>query len=416
MQSSDGIENQEEALPSIELPVKRKGKPRVYDSEAQRKRVERSSENEKQRSERLKMDQTRHINSRQLEDEEQRSERLKMDQVRHKISRQLSRNSKIALMDGNFQIPQIHSLGKLDVKCVHCGSLFFKIEQKRALAEFDQCCNFGHVKLEMPKYSKVLLSLLNGNSPEAQNFRKFIRNYNNGFAMASLSAKLDVPHGNGPYCYRIHGQMYHLLAPMSAEPGKQPMNIQLYFLDSDEANKERLGHPANQGCIQSVLESIESELNQVNPYIKSFKLMKEVMQEEESKAQAESKPSPIVQMIFDTNRSLDRRRYNAPITNEVAAVFVFPNNDEIPPSRQYSVVSRNGTTQFITEISPICDPLTYPILYPYGENGWHPDLEKADIGTRKRVRITQMEYYKFFLAIRENSLNVLLKSGKFCNS
>jgi hypothetical protein len=76
-------------------------------------------------------------------------------------------------------------------------------------------------------------------------------------------------------------------------------------------------------------------------------------------------------MIFDTNRSLNRRRYNAPITNEVAAVFVFPNNDEIPPSRQYSILSRNGTTQFITEISPICDPLTYPIFYPYGEKGWH---------------------------------------------
>ncbi|KAL6731027.1 hypothetical protein Aduo_001940 [Ancylostoma duodenale] len=63
----------------------------------------------------------------------------------------------------------------------------------------------------MPQFSPGLRDLLEQKLEDGRDLRANIRRYNNAFAMASLSAKIELPRGSGPYCFRLHGQAYHTL-------------------------------------------------------------------------------------------------------------------------------------------------------------------------------------------------------------
>ena len=74
-------------------------------------------------------------------------------------------------------------------------------------------------------------------------------------------------------------------------------------------------------------------------------------------------------MIFDiNNRTRDQRRCNLPRANEVAAVFVGKNGN-IPKYRHVTIPLRGQNLQTISILHAHCDPMTYPILFPCGDEG-----------------------------------------------
>ncbi|CAF4462084.1 unnamed protein product [Rotaria sp. Silwood2] len=128
--------------------------------------------------------------------------------------------------------------------------------------------------------------------------------------------------------------------------------------------------------------------------------MYEVEQEEIDRAEREKRAPPPLRMIFDINyRIHDRRLYNLPTANEVAAVFVGEDN-EVPSNRHIAIHPRCKGLQTIPIIDPNCDPMIYPLLFPLGDEGWHPGLEKTD-QSRKRKRISMLQFYSYRLAIRQ---------------
>ncbi|XP_055352995.1 uncharacterized protein LOC129598933 [Paramacrobiotus metropolitanus] len=107
----------------------------------------------------------------------------------------------------------------------------------------------------------------------------------------------------------------------------------------------------------------------------------------------------------------DPRRYNDPRSGEVAAVFVSPDG-EPPVERDIVVYTKQQHLSRISPLSPHCDPMVYPLLFPAGEYGWHPSLAHDPLySTAKRKRITQLQFYSYRLAIRSN-FSVLHASGK----
>jgi hypothetical protein len=38
--------------------------------------------------------------------------------------------------------------------------------------------------------------------------------YNSAVVLASMGAEIKSPPGNGPYYFRIHGQIYHIVSPL----------------------------------------------------------------------------------------------------------------------------------------------------------------------------------------------------------
>ncbi|CAF3209515.1 unnamed protein product [Rotaria sp. Silwood2] len=99
--------------------------------------------------------------------------------------------------------------------------------------------------------------------------------------------------------------------------------------------------------------------------------MHEVEQEEIDRTKKEKRAPPPLRMIFDIDhRNHDRRLYNLPTANKVAAVFVGEDN-EVPTHRQIAIHPRGKGLEIISILHPHCDPMIYPLLFPRGDEGCH---------------------------------------------
>ena len=103
-------------------------------------------------------------------------------------------------------------------------------------------------------------------------------------------------------------------------------------------------------------------------------------------------------MVFKTGR--DERRYNSPVHDEVAAVFV--GQQGAPPTHQDIVIYPRGEPlRRISFMNPNLDPMCYPLFFPRGELGWSDDLQHVpERCTRVRTKVTQLEFYSYILSQR----------------
>lgn len=54
-----------------------------------------------------------------------------------------------------------------------------------------------------------------------------------------------LPSRNGPYCFKIHGDIYHHISSLYPGSCQNPSYGQLYILDFAEANKVKLNKSQN---------------------------------------------------------------------------------------------------------------------------------------------------------------------------
>jgi hypothetical protein len=83
--------------------------------------------------------------------------------------------------------------------------------------------------------------------------------------------------------------------------------------------------------------------------------------------------------MLNLDQRLDQRTYNAPITSEVAAVWVEGNERRNTFDRNVILHGKNKEIQGIRSYTGCYDPLSYPLFFPRGELGWHADIPKVGI-------------------------------------
>ncbi|CAF5112615.1 unnamed protein product [Rotaria sp. Silwood1] len=183
--------------------------------------------------------------------------------------------------------------------------------------------------------------------------------------------------------------------------------------ETDEERRERqerMGNVANENCNETTMRKLGDMIKSISPFAAAFKMMFEVEQEEIDRAKKEKRAPPPLRMIFDINHGVhDRRLYNLPTANEVAAIFVGEDSD-IPTYRHIAIHPRDQDLQTISILHPHCDPMIYPLLFPRGDKGWYPELEKID-QSRNRKRVSMLQFYSYRLAIRE-SFSAIHYGGK----
>ncbi|KAK6727617.1 hypothetical protein RB195_005357 [Necator americanus] len=385
-------------------------------SNAQREQRRRENESSEQRSARRPANAERQRLQRQNEPEEQRAERLRNDSERHIRRNAAPEMTGLALRS---RITDVNYLGALENRCSNCGALHFAFEVKRQHPYiFSDFCDRGRFNLnlfeEFPEQLKQLFVRDRATPTEMthrqRNFLENIRAFNSALAMASMGAQVDTISGRGPYCYRIHGQIYHRLGALHPHQGEQRQFGQIYILDTEMAAQQRLGNMRNSDCDPNLMLFLSEWFARNNVYAQSFKMMSEVEQMEIAAAQRENRQTIPIRMVFDDSRErgFARREYAIPTANEVAVVYVGEEND-VPARRSLAVHVRQAAGSKLMNISDIdkrCDLLTYPLLFPTGRGGWDPNLVDND-----GARITQMKYYAHLFSIRE-SFNPILHAGK----
>lgn len=85
-----------------------------------------------------------------------------------------------------------------------------------------------------------------------------------------------------------------------------------------------------------------------------------------------------MRLVIHEKHGKDMRRYNQPTSDEIAAIFTdsdFTSADY----RKIIIKTHEDKLQHINELNGAYDPLQYPLLFPYGEYGWHNNIYRCDI-------------------------------------
>ena len=127
-----------------------------------------------------------------------------------------------------IDVPQ-HYCGAFDQICNHCQSFNF-VDERRQDGEYN-FCHKGRIRLKMQRYPYKFRSLLRNLDPKSKNFLENIRKFNSALAFASMGAQISLPPGHGPYCFRIHGQVYHNSGALHPIEGQTRKFAQIYILD-----------------------------------------------------------------------------------------------------------------------------------------------------------------------------------------
>lgn len=351
------------------------------------------------REKRLAEQRNRTTNNRQKENEQQRlnrlaTERQRSQQARH--SKKQVNNDAVTVIEA-----EEFSIGEMTEKCEKCGAYFFEGErvEGNATGMFNFCCMKGQMYMEDPfaDYPVKLRQLFERNSSAlySANFHEHIRKFNSALAFGSMKAKSVEFNSYGPYCYKIHGQIYHTVnLAMHPDPNEPPSYAQLFIIDTAEATAHRMSIAPNAGCNETVMAELDRLLRQISPYYDSYLMMKEIEELEACKARQKGQDPPELKLLFGTKKE-DKRRYNMPRANEIASIFVVNENGELPPHEGITVHQRGKKLQQILKFDKRCDSMIYPLFFPTGKGGWNLYMR-----TEGGKKVTMAQYYRYLFCRR----------------
>ncbi|CAF1721160.1 unnamed protein product [Brassica napus] len=228
----------------------------------------------------------------------------------------------------------------------------------------------------------------------------------------SWGGKIDhsINNGHGPFVFRMSGENYHRIGDIVPEPGQAPNFSQLYIIDTLNEIKNRLDayagsdRAAAKKLREPLVLLLKNVLDQCNPHVKAFRSARDRFDVEGSTG---------YRMRLIESRQSDGRTHNLPTANEVAALIPgdFVLNME---TRDIVLESTSGKLQRISELHPVYLPLQYPLLFPYGEDGFRLNIPIGfeDSTARKRKNVTMREYFAFRILERRWEAPTITRSGR----
>ena len=98
-----------------------------------------------------------------------------------------------------------------------------------------------------------------------------------------------------------------------------------------------------------------------------------------------------------------------PTADEVAAVL--PGDSFEGDARDIILHTRQGPLQRISESHPSYVPLQYPLLFPAGTSGWHPNISSQRPGMRSK-NVSLSRYTQFRIHERVGEYSTILRGGR----
>ena len=161
---------------------------------------------------------------------------------------------------------------------------------------------------------------------------------------------------------------------------------------------------SNVDCTQSLMRELTDHITSVNPYAQSFKFMYNIMKMKPEKQQD-------IRMFIFNDKANDARRYNLPTMTDVAAIFESSDGGPSSADRHLIVEPFDGPVKTVSTLSGTLDPLAYPLLFPFGDFGWHCGMQQNNPRTATQKKISQNKYAAYRLSVRGETDNFHL-SGK----
>ncbi|KAL6626309.1 hypothetical protein ACP70R_030035 [Stipagrostis hirtigluma subsp. patula] len=311
--------------------------------------------------------------------------------------------------------------GGPDYVCPHCKAIFWYRErvvsassptQRRIV--YNLCCRGGRVVLPASRpFPSPLRELVRFNGgPRCNTFMRLIRQYNSLFAFTSLGVDVDksINTGRGPYVFRINGVVHHRIGSLIPQDGRRPEYAQLYIYDTENelTNRMNIFSADSTGSDRpdpDIVTALIRMLNECNPLVKKFRMARD-------RLFSPTAPEIRIKLIGGPNAGRDP--YSLPATSELAALLVGEQSGDI--SRFDIVVeSRDSGFKQVSPIHPALMALQYPLLFPYGDKGFHPGIKLRQVGGQTpggRDEVTMMEFHCYQMHYRLDEPNPATCCGR----
>ncbi|SGY56342.1 BQ5605_C006g04128 [Microbotryum silenes-dioicae] len=287
-----------------------------------------------------------------------------------------------AMANSTLGSPHHHLLRKGDPQtavCTHCKARHWECERSKSTRHFSACCSQGKVRLPPPPQPNLeYRQLLQGSDSDAKAFRENARSYNNALSFTSLAAHWDQTQVGtlGPPVFRVFGRLYHRLGALIPAVNQRPAFAQTWLIDPAEATDTRLQGPdsAETRIQRSTLTKLESMLRTGNRFVREFASAK-------ARAGWDTAKEWVLRLCLPPGR--DRRTHNLPTSStEMAMLICDSDTNTGDRGPQDLILQVHGDRcpdgrpkyQIVSSLHPSAMPLRYPLLFPAGEDGFHPNM------------------------------------------
>ncbi|XP_074339091.1 uncharacterized protein LOC141677199 isoform X4 [Apium graveolens] len=333
------------------------------------------------------------------------AERLETPQIRKSIDRK-----KKEFMESNM----ILNLGRQEETCGYCTAMVWSAEYTgrhvgSGAKGYSICCGKGKVQLpllrEPPPELKGLIT------PDGLTSNKYFsksRVYNNIFAFCSFGGNVDhsVNKGKGPFVFRISGLTYHSLGSLVPPDGLTPKFAQLYMYDGQEAVAHRMDFSSRMGEVDpAIVTMLQGMLERENVLVGMFKQLRDRI----TGSQAET-----VTLRLLARRTSDGRLENIPTENDYEFAGLVVDND-FANRRDVVAEHKKMGLQHISDLHPSYMSLQYPLLFPYGEDGYRTNIKHRNADNsecKKNNKVSMREYYVFRAQYRRGEGHTIILGGR----
>ncbi|CAH1443866.1 unnamed protein product [Lactuca virosa] len=198
-----------------------------------------------------------------------------------------------------------------------------------------------------------------------------------------------------------------------------PTNYQNLFRNVDPKGKNFMKNirrfnsiTQNEGCTSTshsldieIISFLKVMLDSINELVKCYRMARDCFDEN---------PHIDLKLRLIGRRKQDGRTYNLPTASEVAALIVGDIGDAID-NRDIIVTTKSGSLQRINELHPAYLGLQYPLLFPYGDDGYRVDIPHRDVDhstNTKRRFCTMREFFAYRIQDRVNVFSLILNSRR----
>ncbi|CAN1274844.1 ATP-dependent DNA helicase PIF1 [Linum perenne] len=273
---------------------------------------------------------------------------------------------------------------------------------------FSLCCNQGNITLaEVREPPEFLKRLLQSNDEDGHHFLQCIRTYNALFCFTSMGGKVDhsINNGGAVYIYSIGGQIFHRIGSLIPPEGQLPKFGQLYIHDTENEVSHRMNSftaTTNHNRIrETIVEELGHMLDEHNNLVKAFRYAR-------NRLNAGDVTSVKLRLL--AARTMDGREYDLPTVDELAGLIVDETGDNYYQP-DIIVEHQSAELQRLHFSHPSLMALQYPMLFPYGEDGWHGCIYQHGNAESPKT-LSQCDFYAYRIQTRMHESTHLLLAGK----
>ncbi|GJY12775.1 DNA helicase [Tanacetum coccineum] len=175
--------------------------------------------------------------------------------------------------------------------------------------------------------------------------------------------------------------------------------LYIYDTENEVANRMRhFGGDGYGGLDQNIVQRLISFLDEHNELVRLFRTARD-------KCAGQSVPDFKVRLYSVTGY----REYDLP-TSQTLGGIVFQSGQHTETDYDVIIESRGGSPQRINKLHPSYMSLQFPLLFVFGQPGFHTEIQQQGVDEEKRVSMNM--FYMYQLHERINSYWLLFRGGR----